>query len=64
MLSNSRTRGLLPPDPRRFGQLPLDAGDISVVVRIRGPADALRAFAALTAAERGALVVSMPPPPT
>jgi hypothetical protein len=53
---SNRTRGLLGPDPRRLGQEPLDEGEVSEMVRVRAPADTVRAFKALSATERGAVI--------
>lgn len=55
-MPNNRTRGLLPPDPRRLGEEPLAAGEASEVVRVRAQADTLADFRSLSAAERGVLI--------
>jgi hypothetical protein len=56
MPANARTRGLLPPDATRLGEVPLSDGEVTRVVRVRGPAGPVEAFAAMTAAERGVIV--------
>jgi hypothetical protein len=55
-MPSNRTRGLLPPDPRRWGEEPLADGEVSEMVRVRGPAATVRAFKALSAVERGACI--------
>lgn len=49
----SRLAGLRPGDPSAS---PLAEDEVTVAVRVRGPADAVAAFASLTASERGAIV--------
>ena len=56
MTLSNRTRGLLPPDPRRLGEEPLADGEVSEMVRVRAPEATVRAFKALTATERGACI--------
>ncbi len=51
----SRLRGLRPGDPVT-GAAPVAPDEVTRVVRVRGPVEAVEAFAALTASERGALV--------
>jgi hypothetical protein len=62
-MPNNRTRGLLPPDPRRLGEEPLADGEVTRVMRVRGPSGPVEAFAAMTAGERGAWLARafMPP---
>jgi hypothetical protein len=55
-MANPRTRGLLLPDPRRLGEEPLADGEVSEMVRVRAPEATVRAFKALTATERGAII--------
>lgn len=59
---SDRTRHLR-PNPHTLGVTTLADGEVTRVVRIRGPADAVDAFAALTAQERGRIVASITPPP-
>jgi hypothetical protein len=63
-VGEGRTRGLLPPDPRRLGEEPLADGDTTRVMRVRGPTALVDAFAALTAAERGAWLARAFTPPS
>lgn len=51
----SRLVGLRSGDP---SAAPLAEGEVTRIVRVRGPADAVHAFAALTASERGAVVAA------
>jgi hypothetical protein len=55
-MPNNRTRGLLPPDPRRLGEEPLADGEVTRVMRVRGPSGPVEAFGAMTAWERGRIV--------
>ena len=55
-----RTRHLR-PNPHTLGVTTLAAGEVTRVVRVRGPAAVVDAFAALSPEERGALVVAIMP---
>ena len=55
-MATNRTRGLMPPDATRLGEVPLSADEVSLVMRMRGPRDALERFASMTAAERGEII--------
>jgi hypothetical protein len=46
----------LRPNPHTLGVEELSDGEVTRVVRVRGPAAAVESFAALTAAERGMIV--------
>lgn len=59
----SDRRRHLRPNPHTLGVESLAEDEVSVVVRVRGPAEAVRAFAALTAAERGVIVARVMLPP-
>jgi hypothetical protein len=51
----------LRPNPNTLGVEELSDGEVTRVVRVRGPAAAVDAFAALTAAERGVIVARVMP---
>jgi hypothetical protein len=51
----------LRPNPHTLGVEELSDGEVTRVVRVRGPAASVDAFAALTAAERGVIVARVMP---